>query len=303
MTACTRLLTVLTTLLLIVSCQSAEQPGTYIQGHRGARGLMPENTIAGFIKALDYHVSTLELDVVISGDSQVVVSHEPWMSAEICSLPEGGEISNDRSRLLNLYEMSYAQITQYDCGKREHPRFLEQEKRPAVKPLLSEVFQAVDAEIAERQGLYVGYNIELKSDPRGDSLYHPNPATFTRLVYETINKHMNWKRVSIQSFDVRILQEWHRQYPQVPLVYLVEGEGNIAAHMEKLGFTPRIYSPDYTQLTAQQVLQLQEQGMKVVPWTVNEVEDMQRLAAWGVDAIITDYPDRALAAGINLLAR
>ena len=260
---------------------------------------MPENSIPGFIKALDYQLIALEMDVVISADSQVVVSHEPWMNASICQMPEGEEISTDQERLLNLYEMTYAEIAQFDCGSLGNPNFPEQERLATVKPLLSAVIDTVEQAIAERQSLFLGYNIELKSSPAGDSLYHPDPATFVEIVHDLIDKKLSWKRVMIQSFDLRILQAWHRRYPETTLVYLVEGDADFNARLEALGFSPAIYSPDFNLLSKDAVAELQSRNIRVIPWTVNEVEDMKRMAEWKVDAIITDYPNRALEAGLN----
>lgn len=283
-------------LIFLFACSG---PDTYIHGHRGARGLYPENSIPGFVAALDYQLVTLEMDVVISGDSQVVVSHEPWMNADICQAPEGEDITTDQERLLNLFEMDYQEIAQYDCGSLGNPNFPEQQKISMSKPLLSEVIDSVEENITRRQLLYLGYSIELKSSPEGDSLYHPAPETFVSLVHDLIDKRLDWRRVVIQSFDLRILQEWHRRYPETNLVYLIESGTDINENLEKLGFTPAIYSPNYELLTEEDVKEIHDRGMKVVPWTVNEPGDMKRLAAWGVDAIITDYPDRALEAGVN----
>ena len=112
---------------LIISCGSdEEQKALDLQGHRGARGLMPENTIAGFIKAVDLGVTTLELDLSVTGDSQLIVSHEPYFSPEFCADTLGNRIKEDS--IINLYQLSYEEIKQFDCGSLAHPRFPDQEK-------------------------------------------------------------------------------------------------------------------------------------------------------------------------------
>jgi glycerophosphoryl diester phosphodiesterase len=129
------------------------------QGHRGARGLMPENSVPAFLKALEFPVSTLELDVAISQDSQVVVSHEPWFSHHICSLPEGGAVTEEQEARLLLFQMPYSEIQRYDCGIRGNERFREQQAMPVVKPLLSDVVLAVEAYCRKSGRALPRYNI------------------------------------------------------------------------------------------------------------------------------------------------
>ncbi len=130
-----------------------------LQGHRGARGLLPENSIPGFLLALEYGVDTIEMDVVVSADSQVVVSHEPWMSAEICSHPDSTAVDEEEAMSLNLFTMSYERIALFDCGSRGNERFPEQEPMSVAKPLLVDALRAVES-AAETP---VRYNIEIKS--------------------------------------------------------------------------------------------------------------------------------------------
>src|SRR6267378_2929220 len=118
-----------------------------IQGHRGARGLKPENTIPAFLTALDTGVTTLEMDVIVTRDKQVVVSHEPWMSAAICSDRAGKPINEKEEKKYNLYRMTYEEVKQFDCGSRGNVKFPEQEKMYAAKPLLSDVMVAVENHI------------------------------------------------------------------------------------------------------------------------------------------------------------
>src|SRR5258706_6841771 len=110
-----------------------------IQGHRGARGLKPENTIPAFLTALDTGVTTLEMDVVITRDKQVVVSHEPWMSAGICTNAFGKPVKEKEEKKYNLYRMTYEEIKQFDCGSRGDVKFPGEGKMKAVKPLPSDV--------------------------------------------------------------------------------------------------------------------------------------------------------------------
>lgn len=281
-------------LALLMSC--ADRAKTFdeidLQGHRGARGLMPENTIPGFLHAIDLGVNTLEMDVVITADSQVIVSHEPFMNAEIAIDPNGYRFPESEALKYNIYEMTAEEVSKFDVGLRLHPRFPEQKKIAVSKPLLKTVIDEVEAYASNKELTPLNYNIEIKSKPDTDNVYHPSVPVFSELVYNLINEKLDWKRVTIQSFDFRVLQYFKEKYPEVRLALLIENELPWKENVESLGFTPDIYSCDYMLLSSKSVRQIQKFGMKVIPWTVNERPDMDRLLQWGVDGIITDYPNR-----------
>lgn len=263
-----------------------------IQGHRGARGLYPENTIQGMLVALGHGVSTLEMDVVITADHQVLVSHEPFFSPEICAQPNGSQIPESHAHSLNIYKMNYDEVAKFDCGLQNHPRFKEQEKALATKPLLHDLIATVETHILQNSLMPVNYNIEIKSTPKGDAIFHPVYNEFSDLVYQEI-KDLPSERIIIQSFDIRVLRYWKKRYPQYKLALLTEFGHNATAHITLLGFQPDIYSPYFKLLSKRRVKKLQNKGIKVIPWTVNEISDMQKLIQWGVDGLITDYPNRA----------
>jgi len=294
-------------ILIAIACTISIQlpaqtytPKFDVQGHRGCRGLKPENTIPAFITALDSGVTTLELDLAITKDLQVVVSHEPWMSAAICLNPQGQPISEKDDRKFNLYKMTYEEVQRWDCGSKGNARFPEQQKMKAAKPLLKDVIIAAENHIKNFTRYEVDYNIEIKSLPPGDNLFHPKPEVFSDLVYQLIDQYLPWERVVIQSFDFRVLQYWHEKYPKVRLAALIENLNTIDENLKTLGFRPSIYSPDYKLLSKSEVKYLQSMGMRVVPWTVNDPKEMEELKAWGVDGFITDYPDRASKLGYTL---
>ena len=275
-----------------------------LQGHRGARGLKPENSIPAFITALDLGVTTIEMDVVISKDRQIVVSHDPWISSEIC-LKEDSSVIEKSEELthFNIYQLNYEDIRKFDCGSKVNPKFPEQEKVFSCKPLLSEVIIAVEDHIKTSSQYEVDYNIEIKSKPIGDNKFHPAPEEFATMVYQFIDQYLPWERVVIQSFDFRVLKYFNTHYPEVRLAALVEKLPNAKAARETLntlGFTPSIYSPDMKLLDKETVTLMHQKKIRVIPWTVNDVEDMKRLKAWGVDGIITDYPNRAAEIGLAL---
>ena len=266
-----------------------------LQGHRGARGLLPENTIPAFLRALDLGVETLELDVVVSADGIVVVSHEPWMNAEICAHPDGRPVAPAEAEALNLYRMPYAEIARYDCGRRRHPRFPEQAPTPAVKPRLADVIAAADAHARAAGRPLPRYNVETKARPAWDGIYTPDPDAFAAAVVDVIWTAGAFERASIQSFDARTLRATYRIARAMPLVLLVEAgapEATFAENLAGLGVKPHTYSPAFALVTPALVAEAHAAGVRIVPWTVNERADMQRLVAMGVDGLITDYPDR-----------
>ena len=263
-----------------------------IQGHRGCRGLMPENSIEGFIHALKIGVTTLEMDVVITGDKQVLLSHEPYMSHEICLDSSGVEITSDREKNHNIYQMEMAQIRQYDCGSKFHARFPEQEKFRTTKPLLSEVIDSVESYLLSSGISAVDYNIEIKSTPETDGQFHPGPEEFAGLLLSLIEAKGLTSRTIIQSFDPRPLRYLKEIKIPVRLALLVENIKSPGWNIRRLGFKPDIYSPYFKLLSKRMVKDLRASGIKVIPWTVNDPDDMEKMMAMEVDGIITDYPDR-----------
>lgn len=285
-------------IVLLFQIMTATNAQTFdLEGHRGCRGLMPENTISAFKKALDLGVTTLELDVCISKDNQVVVSHEPYMNMLFCSKSDGTPVTKADEKALNLYTMNYEEIKQYDSGIRGNILFPEQQKLATHKPLLSEMIQACEAYIKEKKLKPIKYNIEIKSEEKKYGISQPKTVEeFSDLVYQEIIKQLKPERVILQSFDFNVLKHWKLQmdtkkYKRVILSALVENE-MVDSTLAKLGFNPDIFSPYYKNLTQRRVNMCHEKGIKVVPWTVNTVEDMKAIKALGVDGLITDYPDR-----------
>lgn len=295
----------LTTLFFIVISASTLLAQIYIpmfdlQGHRGARGIRPENSIPAFLIALDSGVTTIELDLAITKDKQIVVSHEPWMSAAICLQPDGASISDGEEKSLNIYQMDYEQVRKFDCGSKGNEKFPEQVKMKTAKPLLRDVIIAVEHHIKSYSLYEVDYNIEIKTSPPGDGKFHPSPEVFSDLVYNLIDQYLPLERVVIQSFDFRVLKYWHEKYPDIRLSALVENPRSVDANLKSLGFTPSVYSPYFKLLTKEKVDYLHKLKIRVIPWTVNETADMQKLLEWKVDGFITDYPDRAATLGLGI---
>ena len=233
--------------------------GFDLQGHRGARGLAPENTLPAFRRALEVGVTTLELDVVISGDGKVVVSHEPWMSATICRTPDGAPIPEGEQKEHNLYAMTAAEAARYDW----EPVF---------------------------------YNVETKIRPSWEGTFTPEPEPFAEAVLQVLEETGVARRSTIQSFDPRTLEVVHRRDAPVRTALLVAEslDRGLSQNLSALSFTPDVYSPAYRLVDAALLERASANGLAVIPWTVNDKDDMQQLIDQGVDGLITDYPNRAV---------
>jgi glycerophosphoryl diester phosphodiesterase len=282
----------------MVACSSTKKntsstaPLFDMQGHRGARGLMPENTIPAMLKAIDLGVTTLEMDVVISKDRKVVVSHDPYFNENITTTPGGSLLSKDQASKMLLYNMDYDSIRKYDVGLKPHPLFPRQQKIAVSKPLLSELIQSAEAHAsADKKNIL--YNIEIKSNPVNDGKKHPPVEEFVDLAMAVINQKGISSRTTIQSFDPRALQVMHKKYTGIKTALLVEDDDKrtLKEQLEQLGFTPSIYSPHYSLVSNELVNQCHQLKMLVIPWTINNLDEMKKQKKMGVDGIISDYPD------------
>jgi len=262
-----------------------------VQGKAGARGIMPENTIKGMLKALDLGVHTLEMDAVISKDKQVVLSQEPYFNNEISLQPNGKAITLKDQKNFNIYKMNYDEIRKFDVGSKVHNRFPGQMKYKASKPLLSETIDAVEQYVKENKLAKPVYSIETKTIKNGDNEFHPEPAEFVDLIMDVINNKKLAKRVIIESFDMRTLQYLHEKYPKIQTSLLIDEKEPFETYIEKLGFKPTIYSP-YSILVGKGLVdRCHAMGIKIIPWTVNTIKDIKYFMDLGVDGVITDYPN------------
>jgi glycerophosphoryl diester phosphodiesterase len=263
------------------------------QGHRGCRGLMPENTIPAMVNALGMGVTTLEMDISISKDKKVFLSHEPFFNHEITTKPNGSFIDEKEEKNYNMYLMNYDSIKKYDVGMKPHPRFAQQQKMKAIKPLLADVFATIKQEMMTRRRPYPFFNIETKTQPATDNIYHPAPAEFVELLIKVIKENAMEDFVIIQSFDFRTLQYLHIHYPTIKTAMLIEDydKRTFEEQLKDLGFSPTIYSPAFVLVNDALIKKCHQQNIQVIPWTVNDKAKMAELKALGVDGIISDYPN------------
>ena len=278
---------------LLAMCSSPSHKIDF-QGHRGARGLLPENTLISFQKAMELGVTTLELDLAVSKEGILIVSHEPWFNAAISSHPDGTPVSEEEEHSLKIYEMSVDQIQSFDVGMRGNPRFSMQQAQAAVKPTFRQVVELAESWAKENGVSPFFYNIETKSMPEGDAIFHPEPKEFVEIILAEIEEYGIKDRTIVQSFDIRTLEAMRALDSEVVLALLVEDANELPEALEKMTFIPEIFSPNYETLTSKYFDLAKANKMHIVPWTVNDVSDMRKLLEMGVDGLISDYPDRFL---------
>jgi glycerophosphoryl diester phosphodiesterase len=263
------------------------------QAHRGGRGLMPENTIAAMLSVMDNAlVTTLEMDLAITKDKQVVVSHDPILNPLITTKPDGSFIKATELNKNIIYQMDYAALEKYDVGLKIHPGFTGQKKLAATIPTLSSLIDSVETK-SKVIGRKMNYNIEIKSLDGKDIIEHPAPDEFVELVVNILQNKNILNRTSIQSFDLRPLRVLHEKYPSIKTSYLVFGAecANAEKQIAILGFKPTIYSPEYKYVNKAMMDYCHQKNIQVIPWTVNTKEEINTLIQLKVDGIITDYPN------------
>ncbi len=282
--------------VILFSCNStlpvSEPP--IIQGHRGCRGLLPENTVEGFIHAIKTGVSTIELDVVVSKDSQIIVSHEPWFNHKISTHPDGIEINENNEKSFNIYQMTLEEIQKFDTGSKVHPQFPQQQTKKACKPTLRQLVTSLTKEFGDPYHKNIHYNIEIKFDPKLEGSFYPNPEVFADLVINEIQDLGIQSQCNIQSFSPDVLNILSTKSTDIPLAFLVDNHFSFKRNLDLLKFKPAIYSPHFKLVDQDLIDFCKKERIQLIVWTVNEWEDLKDMASRGLDGIITDYPDRAL---------
>ena len=255
----------------LITAQAATK--ILVHGHRGARAVRPENTIPAFEYAISVGVDVLELDMAVTKDNVLVVSHDPHLSPKICTGPEPGAA---------IHSLTMKQLREYDCGALQNAEFPKQKAVPGTRmPTLDEVFELAGKGKFE-------FNIETKIFPDKPELA-PEPAEFARLVVAAVRKHHLESRVIIQSFDFRTLHAVQKIAPELRLSALYANTPKPFVEIAKLAGAT-IISPYFTLVTKEQVDTSHAAGLQVVPWTANTPEQWKKLVDAGVDAIITDDP-------------
>lgn len=271
------------------SIAKAEFPTFSTEGHRGGRGLMPENTIVAMRHAVDLGVTTLEMDTHITKDGKVAVTHDNYLSPSFMLTPDGKKIPAADAKKYPVYQMDYNLLKQFELGTKPHPDFPRQQKIKSYIPLLSDLIEDVQAYTKGKKQMF--YNIETKCSKKGDGIVNPGPEEFVRLLMDVIEKRGITPYVVIQSFDKRTLQVIHKKYPRIRTSYLVANKKTVEQNLDDLGFNPFILSPAYKMVNEELVKKCHDRKVKVIPWTANTREEIAALKALKVDGIISDYPD------------
>lgn len=266
----------------VIATAQVDTPKIY--GHRGCRGILPENSIEGFNKAIELGAHGIEFDVVVNKDNQIVISHEPYMDKKYCLMPTGAKIKNEKE--FNIFQMTQTEIEQFDCGSKYHSKFPEQKKLKTYKPLLQEVLNKVDF-------TDITLLFEIKSEKRYYGKFQPQPKEFVEIILKEVEGFAHKQNIIFMSFDSNIINELHKKAPQYKLVYLTYSPFKSVNHsLSHLRFKPYaigLYNPT---ISKKEVKKVHEQGVKVFAWTINSEKDFNKLTRYGVNGIITDYPGR-----------
>jgi len=287
-------------LTLTLGCKTVNQqnkmevkfPDFSAEAHRGGRGLMPENTIVAMLDVMKYDkVTTLEMDTHITKDHQVVVTHDDYLSPGFMLSPEGKEIPKEDAKKYAIYQMDYQLLKTFDIGTKVNAGFKQQRKVKTYIPLLADLIDSVQHEIKQKGKKQYFYNIETKCGVEGDGIVNPKPELFVKLLMDVIEQNKITPFVVIQSFDKRTIQIIHDKYPAVKTSFLVSNKKTYEENMADLGYKPFILSPEWKTVTADLVKKAHADGVKIIPWTANTIEDINHLKSLKVDGIITDYPN------------
>lgn len=259
-----------------------------VQGHRGARAVLPENTLPGFDYALSIGVDTLELDLGVTKDGHVIVFHDPYVAPSRCQ--RGGK---RLTRKIPFRTLTLAEVKRFDCGALPHERFPKQKRIAGVKiPTLDEVFELVKKS-KHPAAKSVEFNIETKSFPAHPELT-PAPAAFAKKVVAVVKKHGMARRTIVQSFDYRTLAATKKLEPKIRIAML-QPDGLVPLVPVAKSLGAEIVSPHHEWITKAEVAKLRKAGIRVIPWTANDQKAWARLVELGVDGIITDDPAALIA--------
>lgn len=297
-------------LLSLLACASAH--AFDLQGHRGTRGLAPENTLAAFQRALAIGVTTLETDLAVTKDGVLVISHDPVLNPDLVRGPDGAWIA---AKGPPIHTLTLAELRAYDVG-RTNPASAYAKQFPEQKPADGQRFPTLAEVFALGNGNRVRFAIETKITPDSGG-ETPDPATFAKLVVAAIREAGMDGRVSVLSFDWRTLLEVKKLAPEIPTVCITQVSGNFDNVKGLFGrpsawtagldlakqddSVPKLvkaagcgtWSSFFRNLTPALVDEAHALGLVVLPWTVNDPRDMARMIDWKLDGLVTDYPDRA----------
>jgi glycerophosphoryl diester phosphodiesterase len=265
--------------LILAALQAAAPSKILVHGHRGARARFPENTLPAFEYAIQQGVDALEMDMAVTKDNVIVISHDPILQGPVCTGAKKSAV---------IHELTLAEVRQWDCGAVQNPRFPTQKTVPGTRmPTLDDVFQLAG------RGKF-DYNIETKSFP-DQPQYTPAPDVFARMVLEKIRHYKLEQRIILQSFDFRTLVAMRKLAPEIRLSALIEKDPRDFTEIVKEAGNAEIISPEFHLVTPAKVAAAHAAGIQVVPWTADTPKDWDMLVQAKVDAIISDDPAELMA--------
>lgn len=268
-------------------CQGTHCQKVQVQGHRGARARFPENSQPAFAYALGLGVDVLELDLQVSKDGQLVISHDAKIDPKRCRHKDGRRLKKPWI----IFQRELSELKKLDCGSLRNRRFPLQKRIPGTPLItLDELLTWLQGSAAGRK---VGLNIEAKFVPRDLGQRYPQPKVFAALIVQSLQRHKAIDRSVIQSFDQRMLLAVRDADPHLRRALLSsDNRPDYVAATRAAG--AQIASPNQDWLDADDVQALHDAGLQVVPWTADSPQDWQRLVDMQVDAIISDDPEALL---------
>ncbi|WP_027003012.1 glycerophosphodiester phosphodiesterase family protein [Hugenholtzia roseola] len=273
-------------------------PNFFIQGHRGARGYLPENSIEGFIFCIENNILAIELDLIVLPSGEVLVSHEPYPHSDYVRIATSEynsiDIEPKNELSYSFFKMKYEEIKKFDGGTKPHPRFPLQKKLQTYKPLLSEVLALCIDLSLKKYKKYPFFNFEIKYESNWRDLGQPKADFAVKKVLEIISNYkLPFHCFCIESFNPQILEEVKRQEKKAALTFLVEGvqgKDQLLKKMQALSFVPDGIAPNYSILNEHIIAYFLEKNINIWTWTVNDFPTSLKLYKQGVQSIITDYP-------------
>jgi glycerophosphoryl diester phosphodiesterase len=255
-----------------------------LQGHRGTRGHLPENTLPGFARAVEMGVDTLEMDVGVTRDGVVVIHHDRRLNPDVAR--KDGKWVQAPAAL--IHELNFSELQRYDVG-RIRPNSEYAARFPRQKPIDGTPIPRLADLFASMKGHTVRFNIETKLAPDAPGETLP-PEPFARALIAEVRKAGMQKRTTIQSFDFRTLKVVEKEAPEIATSYLTDGQSSDPARVREAG--ARLWSPNFRDLDAAKVARARSLGLRIVAWTVNEPDEIRRVLGLKLDGLISDYPDR-----------
>ncbi|SFV27775.1 glycerophosphodiester phosphodiesterase family protein [Thermoflavifilum thermophilum] len=266
----------------------------YKVGHRGARGLIPENTIPSFKKAIEVGANTIEFDVHITKDGKVIIYHDASFNPDYTLKPDSTEIKQDERKTYTFYQMNYNEIRRFIIGVKKYKDFPYQELTKTYVPLLTEMIDSIEIFTKKYKYPKVTYLLEIKSDANTDGFEQPPPERYVEILMSQLRPYLTKlkDRLFIQSFDIRPLKILHKRFPDIRIGYLTSDKlKKFDQNISELGFKPDLYNPNFRLVNMELVEKCHSNNIKIFPWTVNDSFEINRLINMHVDGIITDYPN------------